>query len=510
MNTSTNNSSLNSEFISVGKHSSIYLLGQFLSRGIGFLMIPVYTQFISPDGYGALELMDIFAGAIGIGISFGISEGMPRFYYGENDTESRSKLVSSAFIGLAAVSILPVFILLMYSSKISWIVADGPQCSHYLRLSLATIWFTLICDFGFSYLRMIYRATLFICITSFQLILGLTLNIWFVVFKKMGIDGILYSAFITQLLTALFLGFIVLRKVGFWVSLSSLRKMIAFGVPLIPGRIASIVGFMSNRWFLRWLGSGDPTVALVQVGLFALGHKFGVIINRFVTVPFNSFWNPRRLEILISEDDACREIVSRVCTYATLLSVYLTLILSCCAKSIIEIMADGKYSEAYVVVPFVALSYVLLGLETHFSSGILYKKKSIWIACASIVSIFTIVVLNLLLIPAFGILGAAISNLIGFFVRLTVIYIMSQRLYLIPFDLKRLTLIFGVAFILYMSTQQIKLPNPYYSLMVNGSIAATLPGLLLVLRFYSPDELSMFCDMLRAPLSFLKGIIRPC
>lgn len=490
-------SNLRKEVISVGRHSLIYVVGQALSRAVGFFMIPIYTRYIAPSSYGGMELIEIIAGAIAIVISMGVGEGMSRFYYGEKEEAKRNKVVSTVIIGFGMIGIPIVFIFMSLSEIISKIILENEHYQYYLQIVFITAWFGMLCEVGYSYLRMLYKAKLFVTATMSNLIIALSLNIYFIVFLRLEILGIFYSGLITEGLIGLVLSLMILRKVGINVSISLLWKLVKFGLPLVPTRIGLMIGFVSNRFFLRWFTSIDPAVALAQVGLFSLGHKFAVVVNRFATVPFNSFWGPRRLELILTGETEGKETVARICTYASLFTVYLALILSSGIESLIEIMADPKYQGAHQVVPFVALAYVALGLETHFITGMLYKKKTIWSTYISLLSLGVILAWNYLFVQRYGLIGAATSNLAGFAVRGTLIYIVSQRLYPIPFELGRMGIMFITAIVLYLISQMIRFPSPYLTFLARTGLVALFPLVLFAVRFYTEGEFEFIGQMFR-------------
>jgi O-antigen/teichoic acid export membrane protein len=479
---------LRKEVLSVGKHSLIYVVGQALSRAVGFFMIPVYTRFIAPTNYGAMELIEILVGAMALIVSLGVSESMARFYYDEKDEIKREHVVSTVIIGFSLIGIPVVVFFLAISGVISKIVLEESQYRYYLQVAVATVWFSMLCEIGYTYLRMIYKANLFVLVTISHLIVALSLNIYFVVFLRLDILGIFYSSFITQGLTGLALSLGILKKVKVKVSGRLLWRLVKFGLPLVPSRIGLMLGFVSNRFFLRWMGPADPTMALAQIGLFSLGHKFGVIVNRFVNVPFNSFWSPRKMDLLLNEGETSKETVARICTYATMISIYFALILSSGIESVIEIIADPRYRGAHIVVPFVALSYVALGLETHFLTGILYQQKTKWATYISVCSLLIVLAWNYIFVPRWGLVGAATSNLAGFVVRIALIYTISQRLFHIPFEIKRLTILFLTATILYVISQAIIFSSPYLTFITRTIFVGLFPGVLYLIGFYHEGE----------------------
>jgi O-antigen/teichoic acid export membrane protein len=490
-------SALKKEVLSIGKNSMIYLVGQALSRAVGFFMIPVYTRYIAPANYGAMEIIEILSSILLLTISIGASDGMSRYYYSEKDPERRNSVVSTVIIGFAIIAIPLVVIFWYFADIISKLVLEDQSYSYILQLSFIICWFGMLCDVGFSYLRMIYKAKLFVVLTTLQLFLALSLNIWFVVFLKLNILGIFYSTLISQAIIGFLLAFGILRLVGTRLSRTLLFEMVKFGMPLVPSRIGLMLGFVSNRFFLRWLGPADPAVALAQIGLFSLGHKFGVIVNRFVSAPINSFWAPRRMELLLDSKVDSRETIARVCTYAAFCSIYAGLLLSASIASIIEIMADPSYKGAHVVVPFVVLSYVALGLENHFMTGILYSKKTKLTTYITLLSLVIIVLWNIAFIPRYGLIGAATSNLAGYVVRLFLIYVASQRLYPIPYELGRLAAMSSVALLLYFASQMILLNSPYATFFARTSFVATFPLLLFFIGILHQGERQLVLETVK-------------
>ena len=497
MHLTNNELTLRKEVLSVGRHSLIYVVGQALSRAVGFFMIPIYTRFIAPTNYGAVELIEILSAVAFMIISMNVSDAMSRFYYAEKEQTERNRVVSTIIIGFGIIGIPIVLLFISIAGSVSNIVLEEAQYKYYLQIAMAGIWSVMLCEICYSYLRMLYMAKIFVILTTIQLFIALSLNIYFVVFLKLNILGIFYSGLITEGLIGIVLSLIILRRVGSHVSISMLWHMIKFGLPLVPTRIGLMLGFVSNRFFLRWFASPDPAIALAQVGLFSLGHKFGVIINRFVTAPFNSFWGPRRLELILNDSEGSGETAARICTYATFLTVYLALLLCSGIESLIEIVADPSYRGAHQVVPFIALSYVALGLETHFITGILYKKKTIWSTYVSILSLGIILVWNYLFVPKYGLIGAATSNLAGFSVRLVLIYIISQRLYPIPFELGRIAMMFATAAVLFTISQTIGFASPYLTFLARTGFVALFPFFLFLLKFYSEGESDFIAHVLR-------------
>ncbi len=498
-------SAIRDEVRSLGKHSSVYVIGQALSRLVGFLMVPIYTRFISPADYGAFDLIEMLTGMAAVVMAMGVAEAMPRFYYATNDQVTRNTTISTIIAGLALLGI-PVVCLFMAAAGFfaRTVLAEAEQAAL-LQIGFAAVWFGLLCEIGYSYLRMLYRAKLFVVLTAIQLVTALSLNVYFVVFLNWDIRGILLSTLITQSLLGALMSAVILSKVGLRVSPRLLWRLVAFGFPLVPARIGQAVGFASSRLFLRWFGASHPAAALAQVGILSLGTKFALVVDRFANVPFNAFWSPRRLELVAQHGPGAKETVARICTYAMFFSTFVALLLCAGIESVIQIMADPRYHGAHVVVPLLALANIGAGLEPHLTTGLVHRGKTIWLTGIGLVSLAVTLTWNYLLIPHYGILGAATSNLAGLVVRLVLIRIAGQAIYAIPFELYRIVLLVATASGLYFLSQFITLSSVYATLVARLTIAMCFPIALLGVGFYYREELRFFAQLLRRGQAAILG-----
>ena len=124
-----------------------------------------------------------------------------------------------------------------------------------------------------------------------------------------------------------------------------LARLLGFGVHLVPSTVALQMSNYLNPIMLRWLLPGDPLTALAQVGLFSVGQKVGVVVNRFLTVPFNAFWRPRRMELVVQDNVQTRHILARMCTYSTVVTCQLALLVSVAAEDLIQAAAGSELCQ---------------------------------------------------------------------------------------------------------------------------------------------------------------------
>lgn len=267
-----------------------------------------------------------------------------------------------------------------------------------------------------------------------------------------------------------------------------LKRLLGFGLPLVPSVVTLQLSNYLNPLLIRWMLAGDPTFVLAQVGLFAAGQKIGVVVNRFVTVPFNAFWRPRRMELVMQDNPEVKRILARICTYATLGSAQIAVLLSVSVENLLQLCVDPRYWGAYRVVPLIALAYVVLGLEHHFSVGMFYARKTIWATWIGLLSLLIMVLVNLALLPSMGILAAALSSLIGISVRVALVLVVSQRLYPIQFELRRLAWLLASCVILFGVSCFVQFDSVPLTLLARLACGSALLPLLWMGGFFWPEE----------------------
>ena len=487
---------LRQEVRSVGRHSLIYMLGPAFSQLVGFLLIPIYTRLIAPSEYGVMSLVDVFLTLTMMVLGMGLADGMTRFYYERIDAHERRRLVSTVVFGAAGLSLPFVLLVIGLAQPLVDLLGIGPEFLAYLRIGLLTAWFSMMAEIGYAYLRMHYLAKAFVVLTVLQILVAVGLNLYFVVVCRLGIWGIIYSTLITQALLGSSLALLMILQSRVRPAAEYLKPLLGFGLPLVPSTVTLQLSNYLSPLLVRWLLAGDPLLILGQVGIFAMGQKVGVIVNRFVTVPFHAFWRPRRMELVLADNLQVRHILARMCTYSTLVTAQIALLLSVAAESLLRLLLDPRYWPAHQIVPLIAAGYVVLSLEHHFATGMHFARKTVAATWIGLVSLLVLVLADVLWIPRAGIWAAAAATLLSVSVRSTLFLVVSQRLYAIPFELRRLLMIGWVSVLLFLVSRGLAVESTWVTLLLRLACGLLLLPLLSWWKFFTHEEWNFLCRRL--------------
>jgi O-antigen/teichoic acid export membrane protein len=272
--------------------------------------------------------------------------------------------------------------------------------------------------------------------------------------------------------------------------------MLSFGLPFIPAQLANFVTHLSGRFFVKGYWS------IADAGLYSLGARFGTLPGNFISVPFNQTWQPRRFELSKAPDS--EELLGRVFTYFFYFMVFASLCVSLLTRDVLRIIADQAFWSAHAIVPLIALSVTILSMQYHFDLGIYLKNKTKYMAYINISNALIVLLLNFLLVPRYGVLGAVVTTLCAVIYRVSLTYFISSRYYKIHFEFGRIGKILLAAGAIYFCGQAIRLESVYLNLQIYAGMALMYPILLFFLGFYSKEEKQRLHELATGKISSFK------
>ena len=461
-------------------HSSIYGLGTMVSRIVSFFLLPLYTRYLTPSDYGVLETVEISNGVLGVVVTVGIAMALSRFYYEPEETKERNMVVSTTFITYMVIGVCSLPILMLICTPLSVWLFETEAYGYYFRIGFTILVIGALLDIGMVYLRVIKKPVIFISITLSRLVILISLNIVFIVYFRLGVIGILYSSLIVKSIYGLLMTSYILWTTGVGFSFSLSKEMLKYALPMIPSRLANTLVKQSDKYFiLHFLGTAD-------MGIYSLALKLGNAVHNLLTIPFNLAYIPRRFEIMKQSD--ARDIYSRVFTYYVFFLGYVGLCISLLLPEILDIMVTEEFERAGAIVPAVVFSMILYGCHFHFNFGILYSKKTKYLAYINVLSALLMLACNFFLIQAFGLWGGVLSSIITMGIQAWLLYVVSNRLFRIRFEFGRVFGFFAVCMIYYLIFSNLPIAGRWVDFSVRASSLAVYPFFLILVRVISQDE----------------------
>ena len=481
----------------IGRHALVYAAGILLAKAISFVMLPIYTRFLTPSDYGVMELIEMTLDVIAILAGARIATGIFRYYHKASSEQERDAVISTALMVLAASYTAVGAATFAAAGFFSQLVFDTPEYTPLIRLAAASLACSSLTIAPLTYIRVRERSTLFVITQVTQVILQLSLNILLLVHFELGVRAVFISSLVTKLVIGLALAGYLVSQVGLHFSRASTRNLLRYGIPLIGTQLATFAATFGDRYFLK---AAADTAA---VGVYALAYQFGFLVAAIGYLPFEMIWEPVRFSIAKREDR--HEIYARAFIYLNLMLVTMALAVTLYVEDVLFVMTTPAFYPAAAFVPVIVAAYVLQGWVGLQDVGIHVRERTELITLVNWASAITALVGYALFVPRYLAMGAAVVTVVAFAVRYFGCYLVSQMLWRVEYrwgPVLRLLAIAVVIALLGQALPDLELPA---SLAAKTCLFGLYAVCVLNLGILSAEERESLFERLRAPLLGLRG-----
>lgn len=335
-----------------------YTLGTIMRQLSAFIMLPVYTRYLSPAEYGIIGLLAMILGLYEIFLGARFGNALPKFYYDTDDTKNRKALISTALLFTTSVSLLGGTVFALSAQPLSEHFFERTDLVWAVAAYGVILISSSIEEYALVFLRLRDKPFYFFALAMFKLALQLSLNIYFVVVLEWGVQGVIYGTIIASLVLALISGVYTFWYTGFHFQPSQAKALWSFTWPLwLAGLGAIYINFVSN-FLIKYFAS------LEAVGFYHFALKFSSLIALMVWRPFNQWWQTERFKIARHSAAPQQEFAAAFTLISSILLVAVVGV-SLLAGVVIDIMADAAYAPAKDVVPVLCMM-VLFGQLNFF------------------------------------------------------------------------------------------------------------------------------------------------
>ncbi len=410
----------------LGKESLIYGLSTVGARLLNFLLLPFYTHYLTPADYGVSAALFSYIAFFNILFQHGMDQAYMR-YYGE-----REKSLPSAFYGVAAVSFVLAALMFAFPSALAGAARIGAANRHLVVYSAVILFFDALSAPLFADLRMSHRPLRYALLRVLTVALNVGLNLLLIIRLGRGVNGIfeanIYSS-VFALILVLASTYGPLLKPCFDPALY--RRMLSFALPLVPAGLGSMAVQVIDRPILLRLA--DETT----VGIYQANYRLGIFMMLIVSM-FDQAWRPFFIERSARQDAPA--LFARVLTFFTIGSSWLALALSFFIADAVKLMVFGRplihpaYWGGLGLVPVVLWAYVFNGLYINFLAPVIIARRTGYIMGATILGAAVNVGANFLLIPVYGMLGAAWATFAAYACMALFMHLSGRGLYDVPYE----------------------------------------------------------------------------
>lgn len=457
----------------IRKATMVYVIGQFIMKGVNFLLIPLYTHKLGTAGFGQLSLIDMIYAFLTIFITIGIGSGYTRFYneYKSEDEKNilKNTTITFALVLAVIITILGTIFSPLYSSSLLQISNSNVVMFLLLvRCSTDQIIYILLIEYS-----MTYNAKKVVFIETLKVILSTVLIIILINIFKNGVVNI-YTGYVIANIPIIIYLCITQRK-SFKITLNKrmLRKMSSYSIQLIPSGLSSVILNLADRYIIEYF------CGLSTTGIYSLGYKIGMLIDPIFIDPFRKTFTPFKFSVCYDED-ANEKLLDKYESY-NICGIGVIFLISIFSKTLIEIISTPAFIDAYKIIPLILISYFIYGKSQFYSLGMHISNKTYYDAYVMIVGGVLNIIFNIILVRYFGMYGATLSTVISYYIMNILYKKVSNKLSTYEFKItKKIIFMYIITVIIYLLyfivTAFIK--NPILELLLE-CILAFLWGLLV-------------------------------
>jgi O-antigen/teichoic acid export membrane protein len=479
--------SLASRLLELSRHSVIYGIGGLVSRFLAVFMLPLYTSYIYAGDYGRIEIL---TSAMAVGVVLirgGANFGFIRFYFLEQDPDYRRRLIRTVFWAQMTYSTLALVLCIVFAPQLANLFGVEYKPGGHLQGSGANLVIAtgvlLWANVNYAQMTNLFRAEqrsiAFSFATLANIAITVPLTVILVVVYKHGPLGIIVGNLSGTLIVYVALLAYRREQLGLQFDRKLLHSLNRFGVPLMAAALAMWVTNFGDRLMLSKLLHG--TYATTQVGQYSLANKISSAMVLLFTA-FQIGWPA--FAYSIDDEEEAKRTYSYVLTYLMFIASWAALGLSLFGPWIVRLLAQKPgYWPASEAIPALAYASVFFAgfIVVTIATGRARQTKFNWIAATAAAALnFG---LNLWLIPAYGMLGAAYATLAAFILLMLVRTWNAQLVYPVRYQWRRVVLLLLVAGALTGTGKALP-----HSLPLAFALTAAYPLALAAFGFYLPAE----------------------
>lgn len=375
----------------------------------GLILLPLLSKTLGAYGYGIWAQIAVTLFLIACISTLNLPGSLARFLAAEKDREAIREGFFSVLIAGVGFSLLIALVLFLLSRTLAASLLHDPSMVNIVQLTALIVPFWAMETVYLGFFRTFREMKRYSVLLISRNIIELAL-ISYLVLSGYGILGAVISLLIARVVVDAIMLFIIISRIGIeWPRFARLRQFLGFGLPLIPGMLASWVTSSSDRYVIGIL------LGITQVGIYAAGYSIGYVITYFMT-PIAIVLFPTLSRLY--DENRLEEVKTHLTyslKYFLMLAIPSVFGLAVLAKPLLNVLSTPEFvTEGSRVVPLIAISYTLFGVYVIFHQVFIITKKTKLMGILWLLPTVLNPTLNIILLPRFGVPAAAAVTLISY------------------------------------------------------------------------------------------------
>ncbi len=426
--------------------SLVYGLSSVVARFLNYLLVPLYTGVFSPAEYGVVGL--IYGAIVFLNVIFtmGLESAYIRYASERDRAKDVFKTLQMLLLGASAVFLAVMWIAAPFAYEVMGLEGtSGDQIYAYL---FAILFWDSVCVVPFAELRLSERPWTFAGLKTLNVALTIGMNLALILGMGMGIEAVMLSNAVASTVTGLIVWIVTWPMLkGAW-SAGIAKEALWFGLPYVPNGIGFAINEVLDRFWLSRMDPadilrlyGEGVTAADVTGYYNAVYKLGVFMLLLVQM-FRMAWQPFFMKHATSAD--APDLFGRVFRAFNIGAGMVFISVALFAPEIAAIripftsatLIDARYWSALPIVPWILAAYWLQGWFVVFSVGVFLKNRTKRLPVITWAGAMVTIGANLLLVPLFGMVGAAMATTASYAVMSLYLLNDTKKAYPVAYALK--------------------------------------------------------------------------
>lgn len=416
----------------LSKGTAVYGAGIILNKLFRFLLLPVFTRFLSPNDYGVIGILGFAGFLITTIFQFGFGATIGLLYFKSEEKSNRDETIWTAFFMLCLAAVLVGISGFLFPEQLSLLAFREMTYAKEIAMYLASISIGMVALPFIIRLQYEEKSVLFVILNFVSIFLSTVFSVIFIAILKYRVHGFILAGLLGNIVTLVIFLLVTILQTRIRVRPSLVPSLLRNGIPLVPSYLFIFLIEQSGKYMLQFYST------LEDVGIYNIGYNIGRMMQLFVGA-FQTAWYAFFQSFIGKHDDE-KKVFSDVFLYYSYVFGALVVCFFLFARPIVLIMTHQSFFEAYKVVGVFSLAYFMVGIFSNLLPGLYYKKKIYFVNISQAVAMITVVVLNVFLIKAFGFVGSAIAVLGGCTIMCIVQFAINKfkKIWMPRYDWRRL------------------------------------------------------------------------
>lgn len=445
--------------MSLAKNTAYYSVGTILPRLGAFVFLPIYLRYLSPTEYGIVTSMHVLNGVLVIIFTLALNRSLYRIFYDYTSQSDRQKLIGTVFVSILIIALSQLLIILTLNRVFNKIYPEISFFPYYLY-SLFAVFLISLQTIPQAILQIKEQAKTFISLSLMLFFLKSGLVLFFLIFMKEEAVGYLKADVLSELVIVPIYYYFIRKDFRIAWNYKIFLNVLTFSLPILPNVLSAWVLGLSDRIFIsKYFTTAD-------VGIYSLGYQVAGLVLVFTTA-FKTAYDPYFFKIANTREKAdAVKILYKTNSVFLIILIIISFGLAFFAREGIMIFFTEAYYPSIQIVPIISLGYLFSQNSALLNTMVYQEKKTRVVMYITLISAALNITLNLILIPVWGILGAAFVALISFFIVFILSYLLAKKYFFIPYNWGQLVPVFLSCIALYFLFTVIEFSNIYYSLII--------------------------------------------